>query len=329
MGGPGCASSVPPDALTSEDRTLELCPNGPREVVTLEYLGGSGLLLRRGSDALLTAPFYSNPGLVRVGLGTSITPDEDRILANLPDVSDVRALLVGHAHYDHLMDVPVIVRRAPDAVVYGSLTTSRLLAPFLPKRRRVALNARAASGETPGEWIYLPGTRIRFMALLSEHSPQFLGLKFFSGEVSQDRTKPPRSAYGWKEGQTLAYLIDLLRDDGSVQLRIHYQDAASAPRLGFPPEVLLREAAVDVAVVCVGAFDQVDDYPTAILTALAPKHVLLTHWEDFFRSRDEDPELVRTDDLNELLERMAAVPVSREDWTLPRPGVALRIEVCR
>ena len=40
----------------------------------------------------------------------------------------VHAILVGHSHYDHLMDVPLIARRyVPNATIYGSLTTKRIL----------------------------------------------------------------------------------------------------------------------------------------------------------------------------------------------------------
>lgn len=55
---------------------------------------------------------------------------------------------------------------------------------------------------------------IRFMAVRSEHAPHFLGIKMFSGSVDDDLEHLPRTAYGWKEGQTFAFLIHFL---GSAQ----------------------------------------------------------------------------------------------------------------
>jgi hypothetical protein len=77
--------------------------------------------------------------------------------------------------------------------------------------------------------IYLAGGTMRVMARCSGHAPQFLGVKLFGGKIDHDLTELPRNAYGWKEGQTLAFLIDVLRADGSSMLRFHYQDTASTP----------------------------------------------------------------------------------------------------
>jgi mRNA degradation ribonuclease J1/J2 len=79
-----------------------------------------GLLFRRGNDAIMTAPFYSNPNIFRVGLRRPIHSDTNLVERLLPDVSDVRAILVGHAHYDHLMDVPYIANYKFEYPHYGA-----------------------------------------------------------------------------------------------------------------------------------------------------------------------------------------------------------------
>jgi len=92
-----------------------LCCTRGSDALTIQYLGVGGWLFRMGETALLTAPFYSHPGTVEVGFWR-ISMDTARVDSLLPPVDDVRAILVGHAHYDHLMDVPYIARvRAPDA----------------------------------------------------------------------------------------------------------------------------------------------------------------------------------------------------------------------
>jgi hypothetical protein len=40
------------------------CGPGSGPPIELIYLGAGGFLMRRGHQAIMTAPFYSNPGLV-------------------------------------------------------------------------------------------------------------------------------------------------------------------------------------------------------------------------------------------------------------------------
>src|SRR6266849_6130392 len=123
------------------------------------------------------------------------------------------AILVAHAHYDHLMDIPYIAQeRAPSATIYGSQTMKNILAAVLPPERLVALDNEAAEPtKPPGKWQGVPGTKIRLMAIKSEHAPHVClfqrhgCIKVFAGEVAAPLNQLPATAWGWKEGQTLAY----------------------------------------------------------------------------------------------------------------------------
>ena len=113
----------------------------------VRFLGAAGFLLRRGKDAVLTAPLYSTPSIFRVLDERSpvIVPRPERIARFHPDVHDVQAILVGHAHYDHLMDVPYVWERTPGATIFGSLTT-----------RHILLGYRGVSPGTPGFPRHVP-----------------------------------------------------------------------------------------------------------------------------------------------------------------------------
>lgn len=292
--------------------------------VTAQYLGVGGWLFRRGDDAILAAPFYSNPSVLKVGFWIirSDTALVDRMLAE-QDVrlEGVSAILVGHAHYDHLMDVPrVALRHLPGARIYGSRTARHILEAIPELRGRVeAVDARAGDDRAPGRWYYAAGGRIRFMPLRSGHAPHFLGIELFEGRYFEDRREVPDAAWDWVKGRTLAYLIDFLEPDGTVGFRIHYADAAHEPPEGFLPPGLDRRP-VDLAVLCAPGFDRVDGYPEGIVRETRPRHVFLGHWEDFFRSPLEPPEVVPTLDLGELVRRLERVLPEGSGWTLPRPG---------
>jgi hypothetical protein len=229
------------------------------------------------------------------------------------------------------MDVPYIAGEyAPHALVYGSRTMSHTLAPALPKQRRIAVNADAATSEGGGRWIGLQDQRLRFMALTSEHAPHFMGIKVFQGHYEADLSALPTKAAGWVEGQTFAYLIDFLGDDGeTVAFRIHYQDAASTPPLGFPPrfEKTADLRRVDVAILCVPGFDQVKGYPEGILAELNPRYVILGHWENFFEPQPDDMRkltVVPNTNVWKFIRRLQMVLPHDAKFILPQPGTWLR-----
>lgn len=321
----GCVPPVPA-AMEPAGTLRTFCCTRGEEGLTLQYLGVGGWLFRFGQSALLTAPFFSNPSLLDVGMA-GLAPDSTRIDRFLPPVTDVSAVLVGHAHYDHLMDVPYILRRhAPHARLYGNRTAVNLVAgdPGIDPNRLHDVESLAGSPEHPGEWVYLPGHRVRFMALESGHAPHLFGLHFYRGERDTPAERLPRAAGEWVEGRPLAFLIDFLGPDGEVAFRVHYQDAASEAPEGFPPP-LEDGVPVDLAIVCPPGFQHVDGYPEGILTHLNPSLVLLGHWEDFFRPRSEPARPVATLDLDAFLTRMQRVLPDGAESALPEPGTTFRV----
>jgi hypothetical protein len=346
----GCTGSIRHLQPFAGTRSVDCGVPASDEVLELTYLGVGGFLMHWNGHAILTAPFYSNPGLLQVGLGLPISPNTTRIDAHLPPLDQVDAILVGHSHYDHLMDaVYVAETHARRAVLYGNQTMAHLLASQQSLHGRVvALDAEAGDWWQPGRWQYVADRSIRFMALRSEHAPHFLGIKMFGGSVDEDQERLPRTAYGWKEGQTFAFLIDFLGADGHVRVRVHYQDAGSNPPNGFDPppdsaasnpadvaarsdqrergrEVTPGAAPVDVAILCVASYGEVDDYPEAIVHQLQPHTVVLGHWENFFRSPDLPLEAVPLTDTKTFVLRLTDALPPGARWYTPRPDATLRI----
>lgn len=266
-----------------------LAPDHPdfKRTVQIQWLGVAGYLISLDGNAVLLAPFYSKQSLLKVGLG-SLDVRTDLIDRRLPPVGEVEAILVGHAHYDHLLDVPYIAtKHATKATIYGSRTTVNILAGFgLPESRRVEAARNA--------WTYTSSRRIRFAAFPSEHAPH-VGriLHFWSGEVKEPLTSPPRYAREFQEGLPLSYLIEFLDPDGNPTFTIFFQDSSSTGGVGAPS---LSHRSPDVAILCVPSWRNVDDYPRRILSQLRPKHVLLGHFDDFFQDPEEEMEFLFHDE---------------------------------
>jgi len=304
LGVCGCWRSLPPGA----SGVVEVVPPGPG-AVRLTYLGVGGWIFERGTDQILAAPLFSNPSFVRAGLG-SIRSDSLAVDAGLDRyrVSDAAAILVGHAHYDHLMDVPHTARRhAPAATILGSSTVRNTLGSWSGLADRVlTIDSLAGDVEHPGTWIRL-GRGLRVMALRSHHAPHFDGYTLYQGKRDRPLDREPRWATEWLDGPSYAFLVDFLDPDGGVAFRIYYQDAVAAAPRGFAPAEEIAIRPVDVAILVPATFDQVEWHPEAFIENLRPRWVLLGHWENFFVPPAARTRSIPLSDLGHFQSRLARV----------------------
>jgi hypothetical protein len=280
--------------------------------VKVQYLGVGGYLVQRGEDVVLFGPVYSNPSLVEVLFDHQIQTDRALVDRLLPaDAAAAQAIVVGHSHYDHLMDTPYIANnRATKASIYGSATTAALLASAIAPDRIVDVAAapRDPTDQT-GKGIRI-GPRMRLRPIRSRHSDQFrvavpfvgatLPFHVWRGEVTEPRSMLPARASEWAEGEVYAFLLDFLDDSDRVVFRVYYQDSGTDADVGFPwgPDGPGDDRPVDVALLCLGGdFRHLTLHPEAIIARTRPRYVLLGHWENFFVTQDE---ICRTDRVEEI-----------------------------
>ncbi len=322
-----CLAGCAKDLTGTEPTTRELGLAEPK----ITYLGVGGWLLHWKREALLFAPSFSNPAFPPL----FVSADQQRVDQYMPDVPDATVLLIGHAHYDHLLDVPWIMQKhAPKAVAYGSATAGHILAGAKPPPRFVNIEpkmvpvmcgGRACPQVNPDDKWERVG-HIRFMAIESQHAPHIAGIDLLPGSYDGDLNALPSYVRAWREGTTLAWLVDLLDDQDEPVYRIHYQDSASNPPYGFPP-VLQDGKGVDAAIICAASTDQVAQYPDALLKVLKPRLLLVGHWEDFFGNDPNKPQLIRLQGRQqvELVDRLrkaypnTVMPYPLTEVALPPP----------
>lgn len=313
--------------------------------VDLTYLGTSGFLIRRDGHALMTGPFFSNPGFFwhiflrfRVHQRTGYIDRVFEDTALRAGANQTAAILIGHSHYDHLMDVPYVAEHyAVNARIYGSPTMGHILAGdsllhhrtgrLDPFDRVVVIDSPDVGGlYSRGQWYYVADSTMRFMALKSEHPPNFLWITIAKRNEDRDFKKLPTGAWGWSLGETYAYLIDLLDANKQVAFRIYYTDAPARPPLGYAPTDVLGDGhRVDVALICVGNYDRVDAYPQALIRQLDPRIVVLSHWEDFFRDPALPQQVVWLAATDPLVARIDSALPPGATWLTPRPLATLRV----
>ena len=342
----GSSHAVTVAADSAPDQTVVVPPDAPAAVepLTIRSLGVQGFTLARGHDIVMTAPLYTRQSELEVTLNVPLDADTaaiDSHLAGVP-MDEVRAIVSGHAHYDHFIDVPHILQVAPNAATYTNLTGRHILAALAPDRpgcsgtpspvidrsRVIAMDdpydnhvdytncpSQIPAGSSgAATWLQV-NPHIRMMAFCSQHPAQVAGLYHFgAGAIDDDQCDLPSAAAGWLEGQTLAFVIDFLDDVGKPAFRVYYQDAPTNTPIGQIPDAILAQKPVDVALLCVGSYDAVDNQPGDILANLQPRFALSGHWEDFFQPVDSPPQPIPLMDLSTY--------VTRAEAALPPPGDA-------
>lgn len=314
----GCSTHL--GQLKPSTTQFETAPESKEPLLSIQYIGVGGHIFRFRDRAIMTGASITNPHFMLLGPFMPISTDEELVDQYLPDVSDVESILIGHAHYDHLMDSPYIMQnKAKKSHIYGSNTTAHTMAAAIDKSRIHGLNDKMATADKPGEWIYNDNKSIRFMPIKGDHAPHFMGIKVMGGTYEEDLEELPWHAFGWKEGQTLAYLIDFLGTQGEILHRVYYQDAASEETKALIPTLApADQKRVDIAILCPAAFTQVDNYPESIIANTQARNFILGHWEDFFSNQGaKEQRFVRATDSEEFIQRLDDSRAKDSEWLLP------------
>jgi L-ascorbate metabolism protein UlaG (beta-lactamase superfamily) len=217
----------------------------------LRWLGVAGLELHAGDQTLLIDPFLSRPSLGDTVRGR-LAPDSGRIEATIPAASQV---LVTHAHWDHLLDVPEILRQT-GAVAYGSVNTCRLLAACgLPEDqvRPIEAGQRHQLGHFAVEVL----------------SARHMWVPGFGAGDLEDPARPPRRARDYRLDECFSFH---LRAGGLSLLDWSSQDPEPAPGQRPPQADLLL-------VKLAGS----GSYFRRLISAVKPRLVVPVHWDDLFR----------------------------------------------
>ena len=238
------------------------------ERVTVTWLGITTLLFDDGETQILTDGTFSRPSLFDIVSQRRVYSDVDTINYVLASyrMDRLAAIIPGHSHFDHAMDVGYVANRT-SAVVLGSESTANI--------------ARGANVPVSQYQILASGESRQFgnftvTLIESRHAP--IGINnepWFSGSIDKPLEQPARISE-WREGGTWSVLIS------------HPQGTALVQGSGGFIEDALPEGSVDVVMLGVAGLaglgrDYVQRYWTESVLRTGAKRVFPVHFEDFTR----------------------------------------------
>lgn len=260
----------------------------------LQWLGTAGFRLSHAGTTILIDPYVSRASLATVARNRPLHSDPgtvDRLVARAD------AVLVGHCHFDHAVDVAHLVRR-DGCTVYGSTSVRNLL----------GLHGLAGSAEVvrPGRCYEIGPFTVSFTP--SRHSRLLFGLKVpADGELTCD-SLDHLAAGAYRCGQVWGITIEV---DGTT---LYHMGSADI----LDDEVTTR--GVDVFLCGIAGRLYTERFTERAVSALDPSLVVAHHHDDFFRPLDADMGFSLNVNLGGFVEEVRRVAADLPVRVLPPLG---------
>lgn len=227
-------------------------------MVSVRWTGAAGLEITYEGKTWLIDPYLSRVGKATLFFGR---PQADRkkisrYLETLP--GKLQAVIVGHTHLDHVLDVPEIIGRIPVPLVGSESLETLLSLHGMPGRVTVCHERRR---------VELPGGAFVTM-IPSLHGLVFLGRAPSGGEIKPGQM-PPLKASDYRYGRVF---IPRLEVGGKTFLHIGTANLIDGE---------LEGQTCDVLFLCLPGWKSIPNYHGRILSRIRPKIVVPFHFDDF------------------------------------------------
>ena len=246
---------------------------------TLEilYLGTAGFVLKSHDRTIVLDPYISRPSLWTT-LTQPLIPNIALIEQLIPEADEV---LIGHAHYDHILDAPQLCHNTGARLIGATATVMVGRAAGLPEEQIVETQGRESIA--CGNW--------QVRGLPSIHCKAAFGRIPLPGDMTTPPPWPPRF-YQLKHGLVLNWLVD------TGNLRIVHIDSAD-----FIEEELTGLQA-DIVCLCAIGRHHRPNYVKDVVRLLQPKWIIPCHWDSMMTPIHDTPDLLPQVDMLGMIEEI-------------------------
>jgi L-ascorbate metabolism protein UlaG (beta-lactamase superfamily) len=234
-------------------------------MVSVRWTGAAGLEFTYEGKTWLIDPYLSRIGKATVFFGRPQADREkiSRYLETLP--GKLQAVVVGHTHLDHALDVPEILSRFPVPLVGSESLEALMSLHGMPGK--VAVCRERTRFDLPG------GASVTMIPSL--HGLVFFGRAPYAGEIKPGQ-RPPLKASQYRHGQVF---IPRLEVGGKSFLHVGTANLIDGELEGQTSDVLF---------LCLPGWRMIPNYHCRILSRVRPKIVLPFHFDDFSAPLSKD-----------------------------------------
>jgi len=223
--------------------------------LALTSLGTAGFTLASQGRTVVIDPYVSRPTLWRA-LTRPLVPDADAVARSVPRADDV---LVGHAHFDHVLDAPEVCRQTGARLIGSQAVAYCGIAAGLP-----ASQIRVTEGDEDIE-----SGPLMLRGLPSVHGRVYFNRIPLPGDLTAPPPWPPRLR-DLPHGRVLNWLVRT-----PTHTLVHIDSA------DFIDDALASQRA-DILCLCAVGRHARPDYTQRAIELLRPQFVVPCHWDHFF-----------------------------------------------
>jgi len=226
--------------------------------VNIHWLGTAGIEMRHGGKAILIDPYISRPGKIDI-LFKQLVVNKDAIRHFLDSIVEkVAAVITGHTHFDHALDIPEIARVLGCTIIGSSSLDTLLSLSGLPGRVTVCRPQENINIDDKSTITMIP----------SAHGLALSRLLLLKGDIRRG-SRPPLRANQYRMGDMFSPKVFF----GGITW-IHVGSA------GYVAQELEGHQC-DVLLMCVAGWKKWPAYPEKVIEMLKPSCVIPIHYDDF------------------------------------------------
>lgn len=245
------------DQLTARQLAWEPTRSPLPPGLTLTWFGTAGFRLAYQGTVLWIDPYVTRLPLGQL-VRRRVVPSSVGAVDRWIDAAD--AVLVGHTHFDHALDVPAIAQKF-GCKVYGSTSLQKLMALHGLAEQAVVVEPKRDHRVGPFRFHFVP----------SLHSKLQLGLGIpYSGELTCDHVDE-LTPQAYRCGQVWGVFVEV------AGVTFYHQGSCDLM------EDEITDKRVDVLLAGISGRRFTRSYFQRIIRAVEPKLIVPTHYDDFFR----------------------------------------------
>ncbi len=265
--------------------------------MSVTWLGTAGFRIEHEGFTVLIDPYLTRASLLRCAVAPLVS--DARAVDRYAPKAD--AVIAGHTHFDHVLDVPTIALHT-GAKVFGSRSCAHLCRASGVDASQV-IDVEEGSRNEPMRADVGP-FELRFIP--STHSSFAFGRIPFPGDISDCEQVPLRTQH-YKCGAVF-----------SVDIRVAGRRIYHLGSADFLEGMMERN--VDLLLMCVAGWTTTQRFAPRVMGSFRPGALLLSHWDDFFSPMEKGAHPLPAMKLPSLVDRLTAIDPSVKVGTVPLLG---------